>query len=790
MPDPSEYNCVPKHFEILGEISRGGMGIVYRARDRRDNRLLALKVVLDPSSLGDFERFRREVTMIREMNHPNIVKTTEYDIDGLHPYIALELVEGETLKNRIEKAVRLTGEVPDFAWIRRIFAQIAGALEHAHRHGILHRDLKPENILIRSGSGEPVIIDFGLGKRLDSTSVKDGEGLTQTGMVLGTPAFMSPEQIDEKAYGTVSKAVDVWGFGATLYYCLTGVRPYSGESIVNLFRAILTEVPPKASDLNPKLPRTLCEICSACMNRDQASRPSAGEIFDRLDAVSEEGVGGSKLKGPALVLILLLMLTVAGMGFLIHLLEQDNADGVGLKVNITAGAGEVIDPIYQLTVHCNDPNAQFFLMGGTKVALRKSPGVSGGVDFEATVRLNSEQNELKVRVFNSDGESRQLIHRVYWRQRLRVSKNGQGDFKSLKAALKLAPKSAMLLVDGGVYRERLTLSRDIEIICDTKSPAILLSKHGSPLQMDKGKVLLKGFEIVCEAKVGKKSPSFELRGGQLNLIDCKFRSRWGPAVAVEGGEHTFENCAMSNSLLGLKLRRATVSLRNCQIEKNLEDGIEVSGAKSDLYLFQCKILENSRRGLMSFGGTIELQSCELSNNKGFGIEVQKTELNVTECQIKKSTTGIGIWSSTARIVHSSIVDCSESGISIVTKSKVSVSDVRSCGNGHSGFSINGGAEAILRRCVFNENRDFGISMASSGTRVEVSETDCSLNEKGGLRGRLGCRLDAKAVTFRNNSGLGIELKGKGTEAQLQGPKFKGNKMGQTRVYGGATLKRR
>jgi eukaryotic-like serine/threonine-protein kinase len=260
-PEPLEPR-VPG-YEILGEIGRGGMGVVYRARQLKPNRLVALKMILDgrfASSL-DVLRFENETEIVAALEHPNIVPILEVgQFQGL-PYFSMPLLTGGS-----PVGSRPPG-AGDLRPVARLVAEVAAAVHHAHQRGILHRDLKPANILLDE-AGRPHITDFGLAKR-----VRDGRGLTETGAILGSPGYMSPEQASGDP-AAITTASDVYGLGAILYALLTGRAPFEGSPMAETIARLNEERPDPPSRINPVVPRPLDQICLKCLEKAPARRYS------------------------------------------------------------------------------------------------------------------------------------------------------------------------------------------------------------------------------------------------------------------------------------------------------------------------------------------------------------------------------------------------------------------------------------------------------------------------------------------------------------------------------------
>jgi serine/threonine protein kinase/formylglycine-generating enzyme required for sulfatase activity len=284
-------------YEILGELGRGGMGVVYKARQVSLGRLVALKMLRDRDFAGpdELERFRAEAEAVARLQHPNIVQIFEIGQHQGQPFFSLELVEGGSLAEKIAGRPHPAGES---ACLVETLARAAFAV---HQRGILHRDLKPANILLRrkseiqslksekdtaiSESGlrisdfEPKVSDFGLARPLEGTS-----GKTSTGAVLGTPSYMAPEQ----AWGSsrlrpVDAAADIYALGAILYEMVTGRPPFLGESTVDTLQQVINREPVPPRQLHPRVPRDLETICLKCLHKQPHKRyRSALELAEDL----------------------------------------------------------------------------------------------------------------------------------------------------------------------------------------------------------------------------------------------------------------------------------------------------------------------------------------------------------------------------------------------------------------------------------------------------------------------------------------------------------------------------
>jgi eukaryotic-like serine/threonine-protein kinase len=268
-----EYPIGFGDYELLGEIGRGGMGVVFKGKHRSLGRVVALKVIRsgELASEEELHRFRAEAAATAAVKHPSIVPIYEVgELRGLI-YFTMAYVEGQDLTSLIRQRELTPREAA------RIACKIAGAIDAAHREGIVHRDLKPSNILIDS-AGEPYLIDFGLAK-LSSLNNE----LTATGQILGTPAYMPPEQASGRVENL--RAVDVYAIGAVLYAILTRQPPFSGPTTFDVLLQVIDREPPKPRTINRKTPRELEAIACRAMMKDPVDRyGSARELQADLES--------------------------------------------------------------------------------------------------------------------------------------------------------------------------------------------------------------------------------------------------------------------------------------------------------------------------------------------------------------------------------------------------------------------------------------------------------------------------------------------------------------------------
>jgi serine/threonine protein kinase len=269
--EPTSLGATFGEYELLDEIARGGMGVVYKARHRQLNRVVALKMILSGqlASEQDVQRFKQEAAAAAKLDHSGIVPIYDIGEEAGQHFFAMKLVEGGAL------AERLTDLRRDTRAVIHLLEQVTRAVHYAHQRGILHRDLKPANILLDE-DGHPLITDLGLAKHIQSDS-----NLTHTGAVVGTPAYMPPEQAaGEKE---ITTAADIYSIGAMLYEALTGQPPHKADSPVKTLMQVLEADVTPPREVDRRIDRSLELICLKCLERDPGQRySSASALADDL----------------------------------------------------------------------------------------------------------------------------------------------------------------------------------------------------------------------------------------------------------------------------------------------------------------------------------------------------------------------------------------------------------------------------------------------------------------------------------------------------------------------------
>ncbi|QEL14582.1 serine/threonine-protein kinase [Limnoglobus roseus] len=290
-------------YELIQEIARGGMGVVFKAKQKGLDRIVALKMILGLQEYGNnAQRFKEEARAIAALDHPNVVPIFDIGEIGGRMYFTMPFISGPSLKAMVEK----TG-LPPIPRAMSLFIQITAGMAQAHRQGIMHRDLKPANVLVDS-DGRPRVADFGLAKRAgDSERIN----ITGTGQLMGTPAYMSPEQARDSK--DVTPSTDVYSLGAILYFLLTGRAPFVGDTIPDLLIQVVSATPQAPKEVNPAVPDDVSALCMKCLAKLPGDRfPDAIALSDAMAPLADRYLSRSGVQVTPLSSSLLDSVSVGG----------------------------------------------------------------------------------------------------------------------------------------------------------------------------------------------------------------------------------------------------------------------------------------------------------------------------------------------------------------------------------------------------------------------------------------------------------------------------------------------
>lgn len=282
-------------FAIERELGRGGMGVVYLARDKELNRLVALKMILAGSMASDeyLQRFQSEVRASAQLDHEGIVRVYDSGAFNGLPYLAMQFIDGPTLGDYLRT------HKPDFDWSARCLLNLARTVAYLHKHGIVHRDLKPANVLLAACGVAPVpkVTDFGLAKLLEEDSIT-----TRSGVIVGTPSYMAPEQASGNSKA-VGPPADLHALGAMLYEMLTGRPPFRGDTSLDTLLQVMGNEPISPRRIKPNVPRDLEAICLKCLEKNPERRfESATQLAEALERfLKGEDVPTARLSVPQVV---------------------------------------------------------------------------------------------------------------------------------------------------------------------------------------------------------------------------------------------------------------------------------------------------------------------------------------------------------------------------------------------------------------------------------------------------------------------------------------------------------
>lgn len=714
-------------YSIERELARGGMGRVLLATNSAGARCVIKMLLPEASTERGIARFEREAELLAAIKHPHIVPIHARGRTATgEPWLALPYVEGENLAECLERrgVEALTETVP--AW----FAGLASALAALHKAGLVHRDLKPENLMIESETDRPVLVDFGLAKRVESVgdSPERLDALTRTGEVIGTPAYMAPEQLVGATDPDQESARDIWAFGATLFTVLTGQPPFRADSFVSMAAAVSSRAAPRCSSIAPDIPSWLEAICTACLQRDPARRPTAAELTTTLEsrgAVSLPRRGRSPLR-PILIGLLALAL-VAGLG-VAALLSRD-AEAPKLIVQ-TSRDGATRESRVELKGRVEDAAPDHLLING-----ERAPLLSGG-RFRRTLALTDGANSFRVQAVDRAGNRSKVITierrldrlppdveglSVRWRDgrvelrgklsepdcRLRIGDvelalessrlltpldpvlldaSGQihlldraGNESTLELpvarvttpselipARTRLPDSGLLLLGPGTYSAWRTLKRPLSVIgLGAPSEVVLQRKEGPFVRLDDGgAVRLESLTLVHESKNAAGDPAVELRAARAELF----------AVAIR-------SCGVAIRLTGKTDQPARLRLRQARIAAGSGRAIVADDSHLELdsvAIVEVRTLVNGRSAIRALRcPRVELDRLRFARVRAGALQLDRSLVLAADLAIDEASgTGVSLNTVAGHLVDTRIRDVTFSGIRAGQGTRIAASDLR------------------------------------------------------------------------------------------------------------------
>jgi parallel beta-helix repeat protein len=670
------------NYQIVEELGRGGMAVVYRAYQPSLNRYVAIKVL--PPQLGIdqqfVERFQREARAAARLRHPNIVVV--HDVghqDGIY-YIVMEYLEGRTLKQVVEQE----GSLP-LERVARIVEQVAAALDYAHQEGFVHRDVKPANIFV--GKGDHVTLtDFGIAKAASET-----QQLTRTGMLVGTPEYMSPEQAQGAA---VDRRTDLYALGIVLYHMLVGRVPYQGTTPHATLHAILYEPPPPPRKIKPNIPAAVEAVVLKAIAKQPNQRYQSGaELATALRAAlsPQKGTGteerpakrpfGLIVMGAGLAVLACVLITVG----LIFLLDGPK-DG-----EPTPLPKETSLPLVTQVVTNTPRPVVTMVVTVPPQATETTPPTSIPTAGPLTVR---------------------------------VAPDGSGDYPSLEAAVQAADPGSTIALDAGTYQ------------------------LAGPLELDKP-LRLKGAGIDQTTIVGTAEGQVVLftSPGLFAAEEITFRhegTAWARVVTVDGGEIDVFRCRFTGAIWdpdqekggdGLLLwGNTTGSVRESLFEENELNGIELQDQSQPL-LEGNTVANNGQSGIVYFddsGGVARHNDC--SGNQLHGISVNKQSQPTLEGNTCRSNGEVGIrYSGTAggEARQNEVTENGLHGIVVNDQAQPTLQENVCTGNLQSGIVYFGDSGGLARanQCTGNAMHGIGVQERAMPT---LEENICTGNSEVGI----------------------------------------------------------
>jgi hypothetical protein len=574
-------------YRVLKVLGRGGMGIVFLAEDVQLKRLVALKAMLpsysqDPSHQ---QRFLREAQAAAAVEHDHIVAIHHTGQDRGVSFLAMPLLKGESLEDRIKRE----GKLPT-AEAARIGAEIAQGLAAAHARGLIHRDIKPGNVWLEGEKGRVKILDFGLARVLEGA-----EQLTQPGAVLGTPAYMAPEQVNAE---TVDHRADLFSLGCVLYRMATGKLPFRGTTPLATLTAVRTSQPVPPQELNPALPPALIDLIAQLLAKEPAARPpSAQAVAQRL-----------------------------------HDLAADRADTVFSFVSPPDAKSETVEKRSRRRIVSTVVLTALVLMGlvaGIAV-WRGRAGKDERISDTRPATVARKPDKPANPVPRAEGE-------------VIVARDGSGQYASLRQAILEAKPDTTIRVRPGRYtEEEILVHENLTIIGDGTAGAVVIEfakSNRNGFHLLAKQTVLRNLTIRCH-----KGIATQVSGGRHRMEDCALTSlnedrNHEASLLIGPAAHLLlRRCQVHGTVKGCGVvvrPNAHAELEGSEVYDNGYQGVWVDGS-GQVLLRKCRVHDNKLNGVLlddGRDGIATLDDCELAGNGYSGASASQGAVKLRNCRV-------------------------------------------------------------------------------------------------------------------------------------------------------------
>lgn len=797
-----------ERYSVLEEIGSGGMGRVFRARVNETGIPVVIKTLLSMRSTGrQLERFHREGMALARLSHPNIARVYDFrlsnqkETDNQHPYLVMEHIEGLTLSEFFE-CHRADGEVIlDEELLQQVFIPLAKALIHCHDSGVIHRDVKPENVLVEVGDEgskpRPVLVDFGL-VRVDKEALRESlelsQQLTQSGQLIGSPAFAAPEQLngDVEKFGA---AMDVWGFGATLYWAVSNKLPYDVQGLVNLLQA--SEKNPRSlRSHHSQIPQWLDSLCALCLQSDPKNRPTMTQVLERLESKRSPRPRISLKIMTASAFILLALSTLV-----ILLFRDQNPPQLSIKNDLQP----VRTAFYKLKGSVIDDHPKKLWIQkrvGQRLLNPRSYPLRDAGAFEIALSLVDGPNEFLIWGEDQSGLKSSP-------QTITIAKDS------------LAPKLTMADYPKSTYAETITLSGQV-----SERATLQIGSESHIARQSR-------FELSTSLKPGSNEiriAAVDLAGNRTTELVTIFRREAYHVVPGDTkNKHRNGFEGLANAIRKIPPRSRLylypgVYSGDLDIDKTLEligvgdrRKILISSSGRPLRLTAPKIhlknLHLEATGSRGNGTVVDIQNddciiehCILRSEYARGVSIGDNRDSLDSEPRKLKTRG-------SRIIDCQFLNCRAYGLVVHSNSKASISKCIFKGNGAGANILNGsavrfqecqfiengrginagyGASIEINKCIFKDNHGTAINLTNRATgSVSKSTVTGSLKDRNTssfptVKARDNARLTMHDCVIQRSCGAGVHAETK-SEISLVNCRLLNNKEAGVRALRGSLI---